>query len=109
MRTVEQEQVATAELGLPPSVQAALGELVNAAKDGLLALSVGVGLGVLSTLMEEEVTEGRRAEGPSRPRSHSGPSRAPPDLPRRSTPRQTVCPLSSSSATCREGRHPTPR
>jgi hypothetical protein len=38
-------------------VQAALGELVNAAKDGLLALSVGVGLGVLSTLMEEEVFE----------------------------------------------------
>jgi hypothetical protein len=38
-------------------VQAALGELVNAAKDGLLALSVGVGLGVLSTLMEEEVSE----------------------------------------------------
>ncbi|HEX8156797.1 MAG TPA: transposase [Solirubrobacteraceae bacterium] len=57
MRTVEQEQVANAELVLPPSVQAALGELVNAAKDGLLALSVGVGLGVLSTLMEEEVTE----------------------------------------------------
>ena len=57
MRTVEQERVANAELGLPPSVQAALGELVNAAKDGLLVLSVGVGLGVLSTLMEEEVTE----------------------------------------------------
>jgi hypothetical protein len=57
MRTVEQEQVATTELGLPPSVQVALGELVNAAKDGLLALSVGVGLGVLSTLMEEEVSE----------------------------------------------------
>lgn len=52
-----QEQVANAELGLPPSVQSALGELVNAAKDGLLALSVGVGLGVLSTLMEEEVAE----------------------------------------------------
>jgi hypothetical protein len=57
MRTVEQEQVATAELGLPPSVQAALGELVIAAKDGLLALSVGVGLGVLSTLMDEEVAD----------------------------------------------------
>jgi len=57
MRTVEHGQVASAELGLPPSVQAALGELVNAAKDGLLALSVGVGLGVLSTLMEEEVEE----------------------------------------------------
>jgi hypothetical protein len=38
-------------------VQAALGELVNAAKDGLLTLSVGVGLGVSSTLMEEEVSE----------------------------------------------------
>jgi putative transposase len=57
MRTVEHEQVASTELGLPPSVQAALGELVNTAKDGLLALSVGVGLGVLSTLMEEEVAE----------------------------------------------------
>jgi hypothetical protein len=46
-----------AELGLPPSVQAALGEFVNAAKDGLLALSVGVGLGVLHELMETEVDE----------------------------------------------------
>jgi len=45
------------ELALPASVQAALGELVNAAKDGLLALSVGVGLGVLHSLMESEVTE----------------------------------------------------
>ena len=37
---------------MPPSVQVALGELVNAAKDGLLALSVGVGLGVLQELMD---------------------------------------------------------
>ena len=44
MRTVEQEQD-TRELVLPASVQDALGELVSAAKDGLLALSVGVGLG----------------------------------------------------------------
>lgn len=51
------EQMSTEELGLPPSVQAALGELVHAAKDGLLALSVGVGLGVLQELMEDEVTE----------------------------------------------------
>src|SRR4051794_20928372 len=57
MRTVEQEQVASAELALPPSVQEALGELVNAAKDGLLALSVGVGLGVLAEMMEQEVEE----------------------------------------------------
>lgn len=56
MRTVEQDQDAR-ELALPPAVQEALGELVSAAKDGLLALSVGVGLGVLDTLMEEEVTE----------------------------------------------------
>ena len=48
---------ARAELALPPSVQAALGELVNAAKDGLLALSVGVGLGVMHELLECEVTE----------------------------------------------------
>ncbi len=57
MRTVEQEQVASSELVLAPGVQEALGELVNAAKDGLLALSVGVGLGVLAEMMEAEVDE----------------------------------------------------
>ncbi len=45
------------ERPLPPGVQEALGELVGAAQEGLLALSVGVGLGVLAELMEEEVTE----------------------------------------------------
>jgi putative transposase len=45
------------EIALPPSVQAALGELALAAKDGLLALSVGVGLGVLHELMEVEVED----------------------------------------------------
>ena len=43
--------------GLPPSVLEALGELAGAAKEGLLALSVGVGLGVLHELMEAEVDE----------------------------------------------------
>ena len=64
MKTVSRAQDRTGmereparELALPPSVQAALGELVNAAKDGLLALSVGVGLGVLNELMETEVDE----------------------------------------------------
>jgi transposase-like protein len=57
MRTVVHEQVASAELALPPSVQEALGELVNAAQDGLLALSVGVGLGVLAEMMETELDE----------------------------------------------------
>ena len=43
--------------GLPERVQVALGELAGAAKEGLLALSVGVGLGVLHELMAEEVDE----------------------------------------------------
>ena len=42
---------------LPARVQEALGELAGAAKDGLLALSVGVGLGVLAELMAEEVDD----------------------------------------------------
>lgn len=45
------------ESSLPPQVQEALGELVGAAREGLLALSVGVGLGVVHELMEAEVTE----------------------------------------------------
>jgi hypothetical protein len=40
---------------LPVRVQEALGELAVAAREGLLALSVGVGLGFLAELMEEEV------------------------------------------------------
>ena len=43
--------------GLPSSVHEALGDLAGAAKEGLLALSVGVGLGVLHELMEAEVDE----------------------------------------------------
>ena len=38
-------------------VQEALGELVGAAKEGLLALSVGVRLGALEELMGEEVDD----------------------------------------------------
>ena len=59
---------------LPARVQEALGELVGAAKEGLLALSVGVGLGVLAELMEEEVEEVVGPEGQAR----SGPDRGPP-------------------------------
>jgi putative transposase len=60
MRTVTAASVAANEQsfeGLPPSVLEALGELAGAAKEGLLALSVGVGLGVLHKLMEAEVDE----------------------------------------------------
>src|SRR5712692_9608243 len=45
------------ESPLPPRIQEALGELVGAAREGLLALSVGVGLGVVHELMELEVGE----------------------------------------------------
>jgi transposase-like protein len=54
MKTVVQEQDAR-ERDLPESVQEALGELVDDARQGLLALSVGVGLRVLHDLMELEV------------------------------------------------------
>ena len=47
--------VEAAEGPLPPQIQEALGELVGAAREGLLALSVGVGLGVVHELMELEV------------------------------------------------------
>jgi transposase-like protein len=57
MKTVSLKQVGEEELALPPRVQEALGELVGSAKEGLLALSVGVGLGVLAELMEEEVVD----------------------------------------------------
>jgi putative transposase len=55
--TVPVAQVATTIEELPPRVAEALGELAGAAKEGLLALSVGVGLGVLGELMAEEVDE----------------------------------------------------
>jgi putative transposase len=57
MKTVSVDQVGREELALPPRAQEALGELVGSAKEGLLALSVGVGLGVLAELLEEEVVE----------------------------------------------------
>jgi Transposase, Mutator family len=60
MRTVSTREVATereAIDGLPERVQEALGELAGAAREGLLALSVGVGLGVLHEIVEAEVDE----------------------------------------------------
>lgn len=63
MRTVSLDQVGGEELALPPGVQEALGELVGSAKEGLLALSVGVGLAVLVELLEEEVVEIVGAKG----------------------------------------------
>jgi putative transposase len=61
MKKVSGPQVVTpgqaSELPLPAEIQDALGELVGAARDGLLALSVSVGLRVVHDLMEREVDE----------------------------------------------------
>jgi putative transposase len=57
VRTVDDAPDTLGEVALPPRVQEALGQLVGAAKEGLLALSVGVGLGVLKELMAEEVED----------------------------------------------------
>ena len=61
MKKVSGAQVVTPaealEGPLPAEIQEALGELVGAAREGLLALSVGVGLSVVHELMESEVAE----------------------------------------------------
>ncbi len=75
MRTVATGKVGTegvSEVGLPVRVQEALGELAGAAKEGLLALSVGVGLGVLHEIMEAEVDEVVGPEGQAQPGPRRG-------------------------------------
>ena len=62
-RNVPLAQAGMDEGVLPVGVQEALGQLVGSAREGLLALSVGVGLGVLAELMEEEVVEVVGAKG----------------------------------------------
>jgi putative transposase len=61
MRKVPAAQVVTAaeasEVPLPAQIQEALGEFVGAAREGLMALSVGLGLGVVHELMQAEVCE----------------------------------------------------
>jgi putative transposase len=61
MKKVTTPQVASPDQAmradLPESVQLALGDLAGAAREGLLALSVGVGLGVMHELMAAEVEE----------------------------------------------------
>ena len=61
MSKVPAAQVVTAaeavEMPLPAQIQEALGELVGAAREGLMALSVGLGLGVVHELMQAEVDE----------------------------------------------------
>jgi len=67
MKNVPASKVVSAtealESPLPAEIQEALGELVGAAREGLLALSVGVGLRVVHELMEAEVDEVVGAKG----------------------------------------------
>src|SRR5215210_6792411 len=71
MKKVPAPKVVTAleptESPLPARIQEALGELVGAARDGLLALSVGVGLGVVHELMALEVDAVVGAKGKHNP------------------------------------------
>src|SRR5438105_4246816 len=68
----------TEEAVLPERVREALGQLIGAAREGLLALSVEVGLGVLRELLEGWVTQRpsrslvpkHRLALPLRPRDH---------------------------------------
>ncbi len=60
-------QASSEEVVLPARVQEALGQLLGSAREGLLALSVGVGLGVLAELLEEEVVEVVGAKGKHNP------------------------------------------
>ena len=74
MKKVSKPEVATADqasrAGLPAGVQAALGELAGAAREGLLALSVGLGLGAMQEIMVAEV------EGVCGPRGKHDPERS---------------------------------
>ena len=67
MKKVSGPQVVTSaealECPLPAEIQEALGEFVGVAREGLLALSVGVGLSVVHELMEAEVEEVVGARG----------------------------------------------
>ncbi len=71
MKKVSGPQVVTTaeerESSLPAEIQEALGELVGAAREGLLALSVSVGLGVVHSLMEAEVDQVVGAKGKHNP------------------------------------------
>ena len=70
-RNVPLAQAGMDEVVLPAGVQEALGQLVGSAKEGLLALSVGVGLGVLA-----ELTGARRSRSARRSSNRRGRRRA---------------------------------
>jgi hypothetical protein len=66
---------ADAELVLPDQVTVALAELAGAGHEGLLALAVGTGLGVLGSLLDAEVDRLVGPEGRHNPHPCCGPPR----------------------------------
>ena len=50
---------------IPEQVGVAMAEIAENMREGLLALAVGAGLQVMQSLMEADVTDVGRAEGPS--------------------------------------------
>jgi putative transposase len=60
-------EASTSELAIPDKVSVALAEIAESAKEGLLALSVGAGLQVMQTLMEESVTALAGSKGKHNP------------------------------------------
>jgi hypothetical protein len=77
MKKVSGSQVVTtsevSELPLPAEIQDALGELVGAAREGLLALSVGLGLRVVHQLIAVFLSQSHRSGSES---VHIGGARA---------------------------------
>lgn len=72
-KTVPVKQaVTTDEQVLPVRIQEMLGEMVGAAREGLMALSVGVGLAVLGELMDEEVEQVVGPKGKHNPDRSAG-------------------------------------
>ena len=110
MKKVPAPKVVTAveasESPLPAQIQEALGELVGAAREGLLALSVGVGLGVVHELMELEVDEVVGPEGQAQPGPCRGASRPRGRVddagrPARAGPPARGCARPTTSTSCR--------
>jgi hypothetical protein len=66
MRRDEPDPQGAGQMDLPEQVLVSLAEIAESAKDGLLALSGGVGLQVMYQIMEEDVAA-LRPEGKAQP------------------------------------------
>jgi hypothetical protein len=55
-KTYQMNEVAATELAVPEQVMLSMAEIAEDMREGLLALAVGAGLQVMSTLMDADVT-----------------------------------------------------